>query len=261
MSVKAIAWVLEQQELKGSQKLVMIALADRCNESGMCWPSVERIARAASLSKRSAQRVLGDLEKDGWITRELRAHHQTSRYWVHFDRGANLSPLKTEGCHLVQSGVTNEVVRGDIALSPKPSRTVREPSVPPYSPPTCDDLFEQFWQIYPRGIGKAAARKSWHRAVQAGHDPGDIMDGAVRYQRQRKDEDPKFTAHPSTWLNQERWLDRPEPPPGPGKSQKQRNIEFFLSNLDDPDDHENSNALEGAGRPLRQLPDARRERG
>jgi hypothetical protein len=71
-----------------------------------------------------------------------------------------------------------------------------------------DLAFEEFWLVYPRKVGKGAARKSWDRAVKAGTDTAVIIAAAIHLARQPGRED-RFTPHPATWLNAERWLDVP----------------------------------------------------
>lgn len=74
------------------------------------------------------------------------------------------------------------------------------------------DPFDVFWAAYPRKVGKAAARKAWPKAFRAaGHDLQLILDGLEAYKAVPRDA--QFTAHPSTWLNGERWNDEPEPAP------------------------------------------------
>lgn len=75
------------------------------------------------------------------------------------------------------------------------------------------DAFDSFWAAYPRHIAKAAARKSFARAVKNGADPQQIIWGARAYASspRRSESDIKYTAHPATWLNQERWEDDIEP--------------------------------------------------
>lgn len=75
--------------------------------------------------------------------------------------------------------------------------------------PTSDSPeFTKFWQAYPRKIGKGAARASWaSHVVAAGVDPTEVITAAERLAAARQGQDPKFTPHPSTWLNQQRWED------------------------------------------------------
>lgn len=74
-----------------------------------------------------------------------------------------------------------------------------------------DDGFDTFWSTYPRKIGKGAARKAWAKALKTA-DAATITAGAARYATERAGQDPKYTPHPATWLNAERWADEPEQP-------------------------------------------------
>lgn len=69
-----------------------------------------------------------------------------------------------------------------------------------------DPLFDEFWLAYPRKTDKANARKAWPKAVKK-KPAVEIIAAAAAYAATRPD--PKFTAHPSTWLNGERWDDAP----------------------------------------------------
>ena len=71
--------------------------------------------------------------------------------------------------------------------------------------------FQTFWQMYPRKVGKLAAQKSFEKAVKSA-TPQEIFEGVIRYQR-NCGSDPKFIAHPSTWLNEGRWMDVANPNP------------------------------------------------
>jgi hypothetical protein len=66
--------------------------------------------------------------------------------------------------------------------------------------------FDAFWSAYPRKVGKVKARERWDAALAAGADPAAIVAAAVAY-RDDPHRDPDYTAHPTTWLNQGRWLD------------------------------------------------------
>lgn len=72
--------------------------------------------------------------------------------------------------------------------------------------------FECFWNIYPRKVGKDAARKAFRKAA-TGTDWKIIIDGARRYAADPNRE-AEFTAHPTTWINAGRWSDEPLPARG-----------------------------------------------
>lgn len=71
------------------------------------------------------------------------------------------------------------------------------------------DLFVSFWNEYPIKVGKGAAIKAFEKAIRT-TDADIIIRGARRYKL-----DPNrvqgYTAHASTWLNAQRWLDEPLP--------------------------------------------------
>jgi hypothetical protein len=70
-------------------------------------------------------------------------------------------------------------------------------------------VFEDFWKIYPRKVGKQAALKAFEKAVKCAKAE-EILEGAKRYANDPNRVD-AFTAHPTTWLNAGRWTDAPLP--------------------------------------------------
>lgn len=75
---------------------------------------------------------------------------------------------------------------------------------------TREEQFETFWKIYPRRIGKGAARKSFEKALKLESFDG-IMAGLQRQLAYYSSKEQQFIPHPTTWLNQERWSDEPQP--------------------------------------------------
>ena len=71
------------------------------------------------------------------------------------------------------------------------------------------NLFEEFWSAYPKKIGKGYARRCFER-LKVDKAMLEIMQAAIEKQKQSdmwKKEKGSFIPNPSTWLNQERWLD------------------------------------------------------
>jgi hypothetical protein len=97
------------------------------------------------------------------------------------------------------------------SLSPPMINNSSTPPIPTpktIKAPLDEPLFEEFWGVYPRKVGKGAARKAYRQALKrASH--AEILAGAKRYRP-----DTGFTKHPTTWLNAECWLDEPERKPG-----------------------------------------------
>lgn len=69
-----------------------------------------------------------------------------------------------------------------------------------------DEMFETFWQTYPRKIGKGAAKAAFEKAIKKA-SAETILQVAGFYAQKNDLPDLQFIPHPATWLNQERWHD------------------------------------------------------
>lgn len=63
--------------------------------------------------------------------------------------------------------------------------------------------FEDFWSVYPKKVGKGAAKKAFERATRR-VDVQTLLDAIAGTSWS---DDPKFIPHAATWLNGERWAD------------------------------------------------------
>ncbi len=79
----------------------------------------------------------------------------------------------------------------------------------------CEVAFDRFWIVYPKKVGKDAARAAWEKRT-----PSEALTVAIlaaveaqkaSYQWQR--DGGQFIPNPATWLNQGRWQDEIAPPP------------------------------------------------
>jgi len=76
---------------------------------------------------------------------------------------------------------------------------------------SADELFNKFWQAYPRHTAKQNARKAWDKLKLVPDDPRlqAIEIGLLRAKQSRdwlKDSG-QFIPHAATWLNGARWND------------------------------------------------------
>ena len=82
------------------------------------------------------------------------------------------------------------------------------------------ELFEKFWDIYPRKIGRKKCRQIWDRLKPSVGLAGQIVTAVKAYKRtdQWLKDNGSFIPFPSTFLNQARWEDeiptKPEPQRG-----------------------------------------------
>ncbi|MBY7931801.1 helix-turn-helix domain-containing protein [Vibrio fluvialis] len=70
MSVKVMSYVWDIPLFKGSDKLVMLCLADHADDRGLCWPSIDTIARKSGVSPTTVKATLKKLESAGWIAKK-----------------------------------------------------------------------------------------------------------------------------------------------------------------------------------------------
>lgn len=74
-----------------------------------------------------------------------------------------------------------------------------------------DPDFMTFWAAYPRKVAKGSARKAWRSIMKRGGiEASVIIAGAIAYREDPDRKAGKFTAHPASWLNAERWGDYDE---------------------------------------------------
>jgi hypothetical protein len=73
--------------------------------------------------------------------------------------------------------------------------------------------FLEFWKLYPKKVGKAAAQRSWIIHVKKKAVPLPVVMKALEWQRkcdQWTKDNGQFVPNPETWLNQGRWNDEPQ---------------------------------------------------
>ncbi|HKX31349.1 MAG TPA: helix-turn-helix domain-containing protein [Blastocatellia bacterium] len=61
-----LAW---QMRYRAEKKLVLLFLAERADDDGICWPSMPVIAEACEITQRGAEKIIAAFVKDGVITR------------------------------------------------------------------------------------------------------------------------------------------------------------------------------------------------
>lgn len=73
--------------------------------------------------------------------------------------------------------------------------------------------FESFWKFYPRKVSKSEALKAWNKINPDQQLIASICAGLAKYlgSADWAKDDGQFIPHASTWLNQARWNDSPNP--------------------------------------------------
>jgi len=65
MSIKVMTHVWDNSKAKGSELLLLLAIADHAADDGYCWPTIETLAHKIRMTKRSVMRLVQALEKRG----------------------------------------------------------------------------------------------------------------------------------------------------------------------------------------------------
>lgn len=248
MSVQAIGWVLDHSSTTGTDRLVLLSIANHAGSTAFgeafeAYPGIELIMHETRIARRrtvtdTITRLIdgGHLERivNGAPDQRIPAHRRPNLYRIRIADGVRLADTPpapdgvsaddARGAGLASDGVSDDDAMGCAQATPKPSVNRQEPSVEPNDArgatviafdPDADnpegDAFARFWSVYPRNHGKGAARKAWPKAVRVSGDAERIIAGASRFATDPNRDD-SYTPHASTWLNGERWDDPPLPP-------------------------------------------------
>lgn len=79
MVVNANAALAQKYRYNSFHSSILMLLAFRINENGICWPGIQRIAAETTISRRQVQKVLRELERDR-VVLSSRRPDQTTQY-------------------------------------------------------------------------------------------------------------------------------------------------------------------------------------
>lgn len=194
MSFQAMAWAVKQKVGNATGKAILLMLANYADEQGKCFPSQETLASECECSKRSILDWLQKFEDMGLLSRERR--HGAGGY-----RRADILTLD------LSAAFSPENNSRENPSKPKCSTFTAEPITEPINSSSlrAPSEFDRFWTLYPNKVGKRAAEKSFIAArKRVGFD--ELMSALAAYVNKADD---RAWCNPTTWLNQDRWEDRP----------------------------------------------------
>lgn len=157
MSVHVSSYIWKNCQATIAQKLVLVKLADNCNDDGYAFPSVATIARECCMSERYVQKIIKQLIASGELSVDVQSGKKTPNgytnvyYMVKYRHVNNItatpSDLRVTGeqsdtpasggvnnsTPLNSNGVNNSTPQGVNNSTPKPSV---KPSLKETTPPT-----------------------------------------------------------------------------------------------------------------------------
>jgi hypothetical protein len=210
MSIEAMTLVLHHSQASGVSQMILMGIANHEGDGG-AWPSIATLAKYGKVSERRVQQVIRELEAAGELTVHTMAggttpNGATNLYYVTLS-----CPAECDGTTNHRQGVKSGADRGETHFTPGVKPTSPKPSLEPSVKPYISSDFENFWNTYPRKVGKQAAIKAFTKAITIA-SVDEILAAAIRYGNDRNlPFDENFIPHPATWLNAGRWEDGPLP--------------------------------------------------
>lgn len=90
------------------------------------------------------------------------------------------------------------------------------------------DRFEEFWQAYPRKVGKQKAATKYKAAIKRSSED-EVIGGAHRLANDPNLPEQTFIPHPTTWLERDGWEDEPLPARSRTGSEQRLAVGFDLT--------------------------------
>jgi hypothetical protein len=209
MSIEIMNAVWKHSKSDGRARLVLLAIADHQGEIG-AWPSLKRLAEMVNASERSVQRDIQHLQSIGELKVEVqnaptRTQYKSNLYWVNLPEAG-----VTAGVTESHSGVTESgagVTAGGVLTLIEPLKETNN-----LNHAQIEQLFEEFWNAYPRKLDKAKAFRAFKSALKRDKFE-DILAGVIAYRNDPK-RNPEYTKYPATWLNSDSWENAASAPEG-----------------------------------------------
>jgi len=181
--------------------------------SNECWPSHRSIAERAGISTAAVKTALSVLREEGWVSWQPRVSESGAQssnvYTIHGSPSVQKPTPSVQKPTPPGAQKTTPSVQKSTELIPNELRPSRTNIIVPAD----DALFDHFWRLYPRKVGKRAAKQAFTRAAKT-YDPALIVEAAAEFANDPNLPSKEFIPHPATWLNQGRWHDEPYPERG-----------------------------------------------
>lgn len=191
----------------------------RPDADGFRWwrTSAAELAEEVGISLDRAKRKLKSLVDDEWVLCKVDNDDpwdRTKSYRPHDDSvsagDAHCADLHNASGDSAQCKVQIRTMQGADLHNPlstkealKNLRTNGQTPPAPAEP----DPFPEWWKLYPKKVKKDAGEKAYRRALKKA-TAQELLDGLRRYVAWLgADPDPRYIAHPTTWLNEGRWSD------------------------------------------------------
>lgn len=129
MSIKVMTMVWDSPVFSGNTKLIMLCLADYANDEGLCWPSIDSVARKCNVSRSTVKSQLRRLAEQGVLTAQRRKKttddgsqtNDTNLYQIHVSELQKSLSTEGENNPRSKSDLGQNNAGGRAKSDPKPS--------------------------------------------------------------------------------------------------------------------------------------------
>jgi hypothetical protein len=203
--------------LSSSEKLLYAEITSLAQKDGYCFANNAYFAKLYGVSKSTVTRWISNLQEQGYVKIDLIKDSKGAiemRKIIIIDSLDLYSKMIGGYTQNPQEGIRKNAYYNNININ---NTSIN--NIPPISPKGDDDveeLFNRFWQAYPKHKAKQTALKAFKK-LKADEALLETMLKAIEQQKQSPQwqrDNGQYIPYPATWLNQRRWedeTDKPEP--------------------------------------------------
>lgn len=207
---------------------ILRILASYAGPKNECYPSVQNLSKYSRVGIRSVQGCLNSLELKHLISRRFQSGKRTI-YELTLPEIESMTPAPHAGVDMDKECTPPHHVHptpaGDAGVPPHHVHPNNKDLITKLITKDLDidhqvkiqpkenvemyvqDLFDQFWAIYPKKVAKKKVTKIW-RSQKLDSKAVQIIDAVkMNIECNPQWRDPQFIPNPTTFLNQERWMD------------------------------------------------------
>jgi len=212
--------ILELKDVPATQKALLFALLSYMHPgTKRIYPTISTLSNELGCSESTLMRAMKSLDKAGHlkIHKEMFGGRLCNNYVIPFSDGYNYN-----------SDQNDPSIPPPTKKAPKARPASASSPTKKSAPEGAAQLFEHFWNVYPRKAGKVAAEAAFMKCIKGMSEEDatklvEQMIRAVRFQARSAQwhEGDRYIPHPSNWLNQHRWEDEPSLSPEEAASRAQ----------------------------------------
>ena len=205
--------------LSDPERRVLLALFSyRGKVTELVFPSLEALSERSNISdKTRISKITTSLAKKGWLTKKKRGFTGCNQYTMcmperltNLDLETNLA-LETNLVPDTNSNLDSDTnydlgLTDQVQVTHQVTNQINKPVTKAISVSDQEDRFEEFWADYPKKEKKAAAIKSYAKAIKTvSHET--ITQAMLNHKVIKNWTGDQFTPMAATWLNDKRWDD------------------------------------------------------